>query len=244
MNGDQTAQIQCWIDSLGAGDASAREALLTCAAERLIRLTHKMLKDYPGVHRWEETDDALQNATLRLCRALEAVKPPSVRDFFRLAAAQIRRELIDLARRYSGRMGLGANYASWAGSGDEMPVTDVEVADTTYDSGRLAEWTGFHAQVEALPEEEREVFDLLFYQGLPQPRLPRSWASRSGPSSGAGRRHGWRCSRRWAADCRGCKPILGSSTSRARFSPAAPVGLLVPRFAFHERFRRVVPGST
>ena len=36
-------------------------------AERLTRLTHNMLKDYPGVHRWEETDDILQNATLRLC---------------------------------------------------------------------------------------------------------------------------------------------------------------------------------
>ena len=167
-HGDQTTQIQRWIDGLGASDASAREALLACAAERLTRLTHKMLKDYPGVHRWEETDDILQNATLRLCRALETVKPLSVRDFFRLAAALIRRELIDLARRYSGPTGLGANYASWAGSGDEMPAPDVEVADTTYDPGRLAEWTGFHAQVEALPEEEREVFDLLFYQGLPQ----------------------------------------------------------------------------
>ena len=84
-HGDQTAQIQRWIDGLGAGDASAREALLACAAKRLTRLTHNMLKDYPGVHRWEETDDILQNATLRLCRALETVKPPSVRDFFRCA---------------------------------------------------------------------------------------------------------------------------------------------------------------
>ena len=39
------------------------------------------------------------------------MKPLSVRDFFRLAAALIRRELIDLARRYSGPMGLGANTA-------------------------------------------------------------------------------------------------------------------------------------
>ena len=78
-------------------------------------------------------------------------------------------------------MGLGANYASWAGSGDEMPAPDLEVADTTYEPGRLAEWTGFHAQVEALPEEEREVFDLLFYQGLPQAEaaavLGVSWSS-------------------------------------------------------------------
>jgi RNA polymerase sigma-70 factor (ECF subfamily) len=30
----------------------------------------------------------------------------------------------------------------------------------------LAEWGEFHEQIGRLPEEEREVFDLLWYQGL------------------------------------------------------------------------------
>ena len=33
---------------------------------------------------------------------------------------------------------------------------------------RLALWTEFHRQVEALPDDEREVFDLLWYQELSQ----------------------------------------------------------------------------
>jgi RNA polymerase sigma factor (sigma-70 family) len=33
---------------------------------------------------------------------------------------------------------------------------------------RLAAWTEFHEQVERLPEEEREVFSLLWYKGLSQ----------------------------------------------------------------------------
>jgi RNA polymerase sigma-70 factor (ECF subfamily) len=41
-------------------------------------------------------------------------------------------------------------------------------ADESQEPSRLAAWTEFHAQTEALPEEEREVFDLLWYQGLPQ----------------------------------------------------------------------------
>jgi RNA polymerase sigma factor (sigma-70 family) len=32
----------------------------------------------------------------------------------------------------------------------------------------LAIWTEFHAQVERLPDKEREVFDLLWYQELTQ----------------------------------------------------------------------------
>src|SRR3954454_19760024 len=115
---DRTTQIQLRLDRLRAGDASARDELLGLACERLRRLARKMLKDYPGVGRWEQTDDVLQNVLLRLDPALQAVIPPTAHDFFRLAAAQIRRELIDLARHYHGPEGLGANHASHAGEDD------------------------------------------------------------------------------------------------------------------------------
>jgi RNA polymerase sigma-70 factor (ECF subfamily) len=168
---DQATQIQNCIDRLRSGDATARDALFVYASERLSRLTRVMLREFPGVHRWEQTDDVLQNASVRLCRALSEVQPPTVADFFRLAAAQIRRELLDLARRYSGaqgRSGLdlspdGANDASSGGS-----AAGLDLTDTTNDPDRLAAWTEFHREVEALPGEEREAFDLLFYQGLSQ----------------------------------------------------------------------------
>jgi RNA polymerase sigma factor (sigma-70 family) len=168
---DHSTQIQGCIDRMRSGDASARDELLARAADRLTRLTRKMLRDFPGVHRWEQTDDVLQNAALRLCRALREVQPPTVADFFRLAAAQIRRELLDLARRYSGAQGLGAHHASIAGGGKgsaDQPTAGPNPADSTYDPDRLAAWSEFHCQVESLPVEEREAFDVLFYQGLSQ----------------------------------------------------------------------------
>jgi RNA polymerase sigma-70 factor (ECF subfamily) len=162
--------IQGWIDRLRAGDDSARAALLDCACERLARLARKMLKGYPGVGRWEQTDDVLQNALIRLDRALKAVTPPTARDFFRLAAAQIRRELIDLARRYSGPEGLAARHSSQAAATElsESPADPGEPSDTTHDPSRLAGWTEFHRRIEDLADEDREVFDLLWYQGLTQ----------------------------------------------------------------------------
>jgi RNA polymerase sigma-70 factor (ECF subfamily) len=168
---DQTTVIQGWIDRLRAGDDSARAALLDCASERLRRLARKMLKSYPGVARWEQDDDVLQNALIRLDRALRGVTPPTARDFFRLAAAQIRRELIDLARRYSGPEGLGAHHSTRheaGGDNDAQARPDEPVAQTTCDPVRLATWTEFHRQVEGLADEDREVFDLLWYQGLTQ----------------------------------------------------------------------------
>jgi RNA polymerase sigma-70 factor (ECF subfamily) len=164
-----TTLIQLRLDRLRAGDDSARDELLTIACERLRRLARKMLRGYPGVRRWEQTDDVLQNAALRLCRTLEEIRPASVRSFINLAAVVIRRELIDLARHYDGPWGPGRHHISRPGSdssagtpGPPDPGTDTD------DPARLAAWTEFHAKVGTLPDEEREVFDLLWYQGLPQ----------------------------------------------------------------------------
>jgi len=165
---DHATQIQSCIDRLRLGDTSARDELLVHASGRLARLTRKMLRDFPGVHRWEQTDDVLQNAVLRLCRALGEVPLTTVADFFRLAAMQIRRELLDLARRYSGAFGLGAHHATLEGVGQACAAIGPDPLDNTHDPGRLAAWTDFHREVDALASTEREAFDLLFYQGLSQ----------------------------------------------------------------------------
>jgi RNA polymerase sigma-70 factor (ECF subfamily) len=160
-DGDTTA-IGVLIRQLGAGDGAANEALLACARVRLEALTHKMLRRYPGVARWEATDDVLQNAMVRLDRALKVVPPRTTLDFLRLASTQIRRELIDLARRYAGPEGLGAHHASRDLAGASAPGGD------THDPARLASWTEFHEGIERLDAEGRELFDLLWYQGLTQ----------------------------------------------------------------------------
>jgi DNA-directed RNA polymerase specialized sigma24 family protein len=155
---DHTTVIQGCLDRLGGGDESARAALLRCAAGRLARLARKMLKGYPSVARWEPTDDVAQNALIRLDRALRTVAPPTVRDVFRLAVEQVRRELIDLARHYLGPRGLGAHHATRAGRGDSAGGVAMAMGapETTYDSGRLAAWAEVHTAVAALGEADRE----------------------------------------------------------------------------------------
>ena len=103
MVGDDTSVvIQGCIDRFRGGDESARAELLSAVSDRLLRIARKMLRSYAGVARWEEGDDIAQNALIRLDRALRAVTPPTARDFFRLAAAEVRRELTDLTRHYYG----------------------------------------------------------------------------------------------------------------------------------------------
>src|SRR5438874_7474288 len=161
-------QVQIWIDRLQAGDQTARNELIGHADERLRRLTRKMLRASPRVKRWEDTDDVLQNALLRLWKALHQTTPRSASHFFALAALQIRRQLIDLARQYYGPEGMGAKHASQVQGDDSANAPQAARADSTLEPSQLAMWTEFHQRVDTLPEQEREVFDLLWYQGLTQ----------------------------------------------------------------------------
>jgi RNA polymerase sigma-70 factor (ECF subfamily) len=168
MDEVSTTQLQLWIERMNAGDAQARQQLVGLACERLRRLTRKMLGDFPDIRRQEETDAVLNSAVLRLLRALDAVAVASVADFFRLAALQIRRELLDLARSYARRR--EAKMPEVAGGGDDSSATPPPPpkagSDSTYDPQRLVRWTEFHEHVEALPANEREVFGLRWYHGL------------------------------------------------------------------------------
>jgi RNA polymerase sigma-70 factor (ECF subfamily) len=162
-----TTQIQLRLDRLRAGYLAARDELLTIACKRLTRLAQRMLRRYRGVCLWEQTDDVLQSAALRLWQSLDAVKPASVRSFINLAAVQIRRELIDLARHYQGREGPRRLRVGRFRSGSSAsPPGPPEPGTDTDDPARLAGWTEFHAQVQALSDAEKEIFDLLWYQGL------------------------------------------------------------------------------
>jgi RNA polymerase sigma-70 factor (ECF subfamily) len=166
----QSLLIQGYLDRLREGDQAARDELLNCACERLRRLTRKMIKGYPNVHRWEQTDDVLQNAVLRLQRTLQQLPVATAHDFYRLAALHIRRELLDLAKHYYGPQGAGAHHASSPATSAESSQAPAaaDPSDVTHEPVRLAVWSAFHEQVSALPDEEREVFDLLWYQDLTQ----------------------------------------------------------------------------
>jgi RNA polymerase sigma-70 factor (ECF subfamily) len=162
--------LQQWLDRLRAGDEDARDQLIRHACARLRRLARKMLRDYPDVRRWEQTDDVLQNALIRLYRYLLRVQPESVRHFVALAARVIRSELIDMARHYYGPQGPGARHHSDPEFLAHPPAAPPGGEEAAPGGGTLTlgEWGAFHEAVERLPEEERELVNCLFYQQFDQ----------------------------------------------------------------------------
>jgi RNA polymerase sigma factor (sigma-70 family) len=163
-----TTQLQELLDLAAKGDSNAHGELVALASERLLKLTRKMLQGFPRLRRWEATDDVFQTAALRLYRSLSEVQPESVRGFFGLAVTQIRRTLIDLARHHYGPEGHGAKHHTDAEgkAADDGVLRTQPARNLKPDS--LDAWVRFHESVGRLAEQEREVFQLVWYAGMQQ----------------------------------------------------------------------------
>jgi len=157
------------LQQLADGDLSARDRIIELVADRLHALAHRMLGRYPGVRRWEDTDDVFQNAAMRLHRALGDMQLETPRSIMALAATQLHRELIDLARRHAGPSSYAANHGT-----NVMPLAAADDGPNQYidhspsNDTNLDRWTLFHEAIGHLPEEEREVFHLVWYLGADQ----------------------------------------------------------------------------
>lgn len=173
MNADwgTTQRLAELLAQLAHGHEKARAELIEHAGERLRRLCRKLLHAYPRVRRWEETDDVLQRAELRLYHSLAQVRPESVRAFLGLAATQIRRVLIDLARHYSGPECFAAHHHT------DRPDVGREGCQLDRLPGPPSTaapvWVELLELVETLPAGDQELFNLMFTEELTQPEAAK-----------------------------------------------------------------------
>lgn len=162
------------VARLSAADAktqrAARDELLSTAIDHMRVIAHRMVQGFPQVRRWDETDDIVQGASLRLARALDSVGPVDGRHILGLIALQVRRELVDLARRYRGAESFAHHHeTNTAYSGErKMLLSDAAADLSTSDHDDVASWTQFHEAAAALNDDDRELFNLVWYLGVNQ----------------------------------------------------------------------------
>jgi RNA polymerase sigma-70 factor (ECF subfamily) len=156
-----TVIIQRYLDAL-PGDTDTEplvRELLERAAGRLRLLCATFLyKSYPRLTRPPvnlETDELLGGVVAGLLTALRTTRPPSVRQFFALACQQMRWQLNDLARRLDKRPAAAA-----------LAESGVAAPPSSTGSGLSPDGRRMLGAIEGLPEDEREVFDLVGIQGL------------------------------------------------------------------------------
>jgi RNA polymerase sigma-70 factor (ECF subfamily) len=156
-----TVIIQRYLDALPGDTATERTVreLLERAVGRLRLLCATFLyKRYPRLTRPPvnlEADELLGGVVAGLLTALRTTRPQTVRQFFALANQHVRWQLNDLARRLDERPAA----AALAESGVVAPPAST-ASRLNPDGLRMLE------AIEGLPEDEREVFDLVGIQGL------------------------------------------------------------------------------
>jgi RNA polymerase sigma factor (sigma-70 family) len=169
MSDANSELIQGILDRLQAGDQSAHEELFATIRDRLEAMVHNALKKYPGVRRWEETGDVLQNTLLRISNTLKNKKYEfaKLREFFGFASMLIRRELITLLKHHYGPQGHAAHHDSRGGELD----SSMYPANPTSVSEQMEKQTRLHECIEKLPEQEQEVLSLWYYHALQQKEI-------------------------------------------------------------------------
>jgi len=163
MNDEHTtAVVQRYLDELD-GDSPAEpivRALLDQAVRRLHLLCATLLyRSYPRLTQPPlnvQADELLGAVTERLLKALREARPRTVRQLFALANQHMRWELNDLARRLD-------NQPAAVELNEELVAAPASSASgLTSDGLRMLQAIG------ALPEDEREAFDLVRIQGMTQ----------------------------------------------------------------------------
>src|SRR5262245_34326857 len=148
-----TVRLHACVVRWQAGDREAADELLRSVGRRLELIARKMLRGFPNVRGWVDTNDLVQGTLLRLLATLQKLQPTSPRHFFNLAAVHVRRELVDLARHFAGK------------EFTPLDAVDPDETPTTGPPEDLDLWYRFHEAVENLPTEEHELVGLVFYHG-------------------------------------------------------------------------------
>jgi RNA polymerase sigma factor (sigma-70 family) len=154
-----TQKIENLLAAIQAGDNEAREELIKESQERLRRMASKLLKGFPGVARMGQTGDVLQPVLFRLYGALEKKKFDSGRAFVAYAAQMIRRELLDLVRKY--RLERAARITNRPDAIGQSPLELVGKPDP--EPGVPTEAERLQEAVEQLPDDEKRVVELRCY---------------------------------------------------------------------------------
>ena len=165
--GHTTIVVQRYLDELAniRGDLPAEpivRTLLAQSVERLHVLCARLLhKNYPRLTRGPlnlRSEELLSAVVERLIKAMRKVHPQTVRQFFALANQHMRWELNDLARNLDEQA-----------STVELRESLVQAPSEAGASQAGSNMRRILDAIENLPEEEREVFQLVRIQGMSQP---------------------------------------------------------------------------
>ena len=147
------------LEKLRNNDKDAKNAIIVQTLNRLERISRRMFHKFPALKQSEETGDILHMLVLKLDKALSTVAPDSVAGYFALVNLNLNWILKELARKTKASGVLKSNGMNDILNGVSDPYSGPK---------SNLEWVDFFEILEKLSQENREVFDLIWLQGLDQ----------------------------------------------------------------------------
>lgn len=162
---DTTTQIEIWVAEYRNGNQKARDNLLRYIQNRLRLNVRRQIASYPKVEKAVGIDDVVQNVSIRIMKALDQrVELNDATHFFNFVGLNLRRELLDLARKYEKlEFSIDAN---------EDPNNEPQTS--TGDPQRLSKWSMLHDSIDKLSGTQKETFTMHFYLEIPQNEIAKS----------------------------------------------------------------------
>ena len=163
-----TVAVQRYLDDLAgvSGDSEAElviRELLARSVDRLHLLcAHLLHRSYPRLTKGPfnlNADEVLSAVVERMLKAMRQIRPGTVRQFFALASRHMRWELNDLARGLDVREAAFELRESWVVAPPKPSADSAPPAPSATLSRILS-------AIDELPEEEREVFNLVRLQAM------------------------------------------------------------------------------
>lgn len=162
---EHSTNIDRLLSRVRAKEPKAREELISHSLERLQKLSRRMFRKHPNLRTLEETDDIVQKLVIRLHKMLNDLCPENTASYFRLSSHNIRWVLKDLARSSAAR------HKSQSSGEESTSIRRNQLLNKQDPNGgpvNMAQWNDFYEKVEQLPDENKQVFELLWIQGLSQ----------------------------------------------------------------------------
>jgi RNA polymerase sigma factor (sigma-70 family) len=147
------------LEKLRNNDKDAKNAIIVYTLDRLERVSRRMFHKFPVLQESEETGDILHMLVLKLDKALSHDTPNSVSGYFALVNLNLNWILKGIARKIKASEGF-----VWNGMNDVLN----QVTDPYSGPVNNLDWVEFFELLEMLPQENREIFDLIWLQGLNQ----------------------------------------------------------------------------
>lgn len=145
---EETLDVADSLRHFAAGDAAARERVVKICTLRIRAVANRMLSAHPGGGQCDADDEILVSTMERFHAVLTALDRAAPRFTLALAAAALKRVILELTARRIDSLHLAA--------GCGLPVASASTS---------SRWLVFFRSIDRLPPLHREVFHLVWFMG-------------------------------------------------------------------------------